>query len=59
MFDEAGEEICNTRDIDCELDERALKALLEARAVNALRKDLASKYDDFEDEDEDCKEDYE
>ena len=59
LFDEVGEEICNTRDIDCELDERALKALLEARAVNALRKDLASKYDDFEDEDEDCKEDYE
>ena len=59
LFDEVGEEICNTRDIDCELDERALKALLEARAVNALRKDLASKYDDFEDKDEDCKEDYE
>lgn len=61
LFDEAGEEICNTRDIDCELDERALKALLEARAVNALREDLASKHDDYEDEDEDedCKEDYE
>ena len=59
LFDEAGEEICNTRDIDCELDERALKALLEARAVNALRKDLANKYGDFEDEDEDCAEDYE
>lgn len=59
LFDEAGEEICNTRDIDCELDERALKALLEARAINALRKDLASKYDDCEDEDEDCEEDYE
>ena len=59
LFDEAGEEICNTRDIDCELDERALKALLEARAINALRKDLASKYDDYEDEDEDCEEDYE
>lgn len=58
LFDEAGEEICNTRDIDCELDERALKALLEARAINALRKDLASKYDDCEDEDEDCEEDY-
>lgn len=59
LFDEAGEEICNTRDIDCELDERALKALLEARAINALRKDLANKYDDCEDEDEDCEEDYE
>lgn len=59
LFDEAGEEICNTRDIDCELDERALKALLEARAINALRKNLASKYDDCEDEDEDCEEDYE
>lgn len=59
LFDEAGEEICNTRDIDCELDERALKALLEARAINALRKDLASKYDGCEDEDEDCEEDYE
>lgn len=59
LFDEAGEEICNTRDIDCELDERALKALLEARAINALRKDLASKYDDCEDADEDCEEDYE
>lgn len=59
LFDEAGEEICNTRDIDCELDERALKALLEARAINALRKDLASKHDDYEDEDEDCEEDYE
>ncbi len=59
LFDEAGEEICNTRDIDCELDERALKALLEARAINALRKDLASKYDNCEDEDEDCEEDYE
>lgn len=59
LFDEAGEEICNARDIDCELDERALKALLEARAVNALRDDLASKYDDCEDEDEDCEEDYE
>lgn len=59
LYDEAGEEICNTRDIDCELDERALKALLEARAINALRKDLASKYDDCEDEDEDCEEDWE
>ena len=61
LYDEAGEEICNARDIDCELDERALKALLEARAINALRKDLASKYDDCEDEDEDedCEEDYE
>ena len=61
LYDEAGEEICNTRDIDCELDERALKALLEARAVNALREDLASKHDDYEDEneDEDCEEDYE
>ena len=28
LFDETGEEICNTRDIDCELDERALKALM-------------------------------
>lgn len=53
LYDEAGEEICNARDIDCELDERALKALLEARAINALREDLASKYDDCEDEDED------
>ena len=61
LYDEAGEEICNARDIDCELDERALKALLEARAVNALREDLASKYDDCEDEDEDKddEEDYE
>lgn len=59
LFDEAGEEICNTRDIDCELDERALKALLEARAINALRDDLAIKYDDCEDEDKDDKEDYE
>lgn len=59
LFDEAGEEICNTRDIDCELDERALKALLEARAINALRKDLANKYDDCEDEEEDDEEDYE
>ena len=59
LFDEAGEEICNTRDIDCELDERALKALLEARAINALRDDLAIKYDDCEDEDEDDEEDYE
>lgn len=59
LFDEAGEEICNTRDIECELDERALKALLEARAVNALRDDLAGKHNDYEDEDEDCEEDYE
>lgn len=61
LFDEAGEEICNTRDIDCELDERALKALLEARAVNAIRNDNESKYNncDDEDEDEDCEEDYE
>lgn len=59
LFDEAGEEICNTRDIDCELDERALKALLEARAINALRKDLANKYDDCEDEEEDDEEDWE
>ena len=59
LFDEAGEEICNTHDIDCELDERALKALLEARAINALRGDLVNKYDDFEDEDEECEEDYE
>ena len=59
LFDEAGEEICNTRDIDCELDERALKALLEARAINALRDDLAIKYDDCKDEDEDDEEDYE
>lgn len=59
LFDEAGEEICNTRDIACELDERALKALLEARAINALRNDLAGKYNDYEDEDEDYEEDYE
>lgn len=59
LFDEAGEEICNTRDIDCELDERALKALLEARAVNAIRNDNESKYNDYEDEDEDCEEDWE
>ena len=61
LFDEAGEEICNTRDIDCELDELALKALLEARAVNAIRNDNESKYNncDDEDEDEDCEEDYE
>lgn len=43
----------------CELDERALKALLEARAVNALRNDLAGKYNDYEDEDENDEEDYE
>lgn len=43
LFDEAGEEICNTRDIDCELDERALKALLEARAINALRLESRNK----------------
>ena len=59
LFDEAGEEICNARDIDCELDERALKALLEARAVNAIRNDNESKYNDYEDEDEDCGEDWE
>lgn len=59
LFDEAGEEICNTRDIDCELDERALKALLEARAVNAIRNDNESKYNDYEDENEDCEEDWE
>lgn len=61
LFDEAGEEICNTRDINCELDERALKALLEARAINALHNDLAGKYNDYEDEDEDedDEEDYE
>lgn len=59
LFDEAGEEICNTRDIDCELYERALKALLEARAVNAIRNDNESKYNDYEDEDEDCEEDWE
>lgn len=59
LFDEAGEEICNARDIDCELDERALKALLEARAVNAIRNDNESKYNDYEDEDENCEEDWE
>lgn len=59
LFDEAGEEICNTRDIDCELDERALKALLEARAINAIRNDNENKCNDYEDEDEDCEEDYE
>lgn len=59
LFDEAGEEICNTRDIDCELDERALKALLEARAINAIRNNNENKYNDYEDEDEDCEEDYE
>lgn len=59
LFDEAGEEICNARDIDCELDERALKALLEARAINAIRNDNESKYNDYEDEDEDCEEDWE
>lgn len=61
LFDEAGEEICNTRDIDCELDERALKALLEARAVNAIRNDNESKYNDYEDEneDDDCEEGWE
>ena len=61
LFDEAGEEICNTRDIDCELDERALKALLEARAVNAIRNDNESKYNscDDEDEDEDSENDWE
>lgn len=61
LYNEAGEEICNTRDIDCELDERALKALLEARAVNAIREDNESKYNDYEDEDEDddCEKDWE
>lgn len=61
LFDEAGDEICNTRDIDCELDERALKALLEARAINAIRNDNESKYNtcDNEDEDEDCENDWE
>ena len=59
LFDEAGDEICNTRDIDCELDERALKALLEARAINAIRNDNENKCNDYEDEDEDCEEDYE
>ena len=61
LFDEAGEEICNARDIDCELDERALKALLEARAVNAIRNDNESKYNDYEDEneDDDCEEGWE
>lgn len=59
LFDEAGEEICNARDIDCELDERALKALLKARAVNAIRNDNESKYNDYEDEDEDCEKDWE
>lgn len=59
LFDEAGEEICNTRDIDCELDERALKALLEARAINAIRNDNENKCNDYEDEEEDCEEDYE
>ena len=61
LFDEAGEEICNTRDIDCELDERALKALLEARAINAIRNDNGSKYNNYEDEDEDedCENDWE
>ena len=60
LFDEAGEEICNARDIDCELDERALKALLEARAQVAIRND--NNYNnDYEDEDEDdgCEEDQE
>ena len=52
LFDEAGEEICNTRDIDCELDERALKALLEARAVNAIRNDNESKYNNCDEDDE-------
>lgn len=59
LYDEAGEEICNARDIDCELDERALKALLEARAVNAIREDNDNKYNDYEDEDEDCEDDCE
>lgn len=40
LYDEAGDEICNARDIDCELDERALKAILEARAINVLKEDL-------------------
>lgn len=60
LFDEAGEEICNARDIDCELDERALKALLEARAQVAIRND--SNYNnDYEDEneDDDCEEGWE
>lgn len=61
LFDEAGEEICNARDIDCELDERALKALLEARAVNAIHNDNEGKYNncDDEDEDEDSENDWE
>ena len=60
LFDEAGEEICNARDIECELDERAIKALLEARAQVAIRND--SNYNnDYEDENEDYEdeEDYE
>lgn len=40
LYDEAGDEICNARDIDCELDEQALKAILEARAINVLKEDL-------------------
>lgn len=58
LYDEAGEEICNARDIDCELDERALKALLEARAKVAIREDETYSCDD-EDEDDDCEDDWE
>ena len=39
LYDEAGEEICNARDIDCELEKQALKAILEARAINAIKED--------------------
>jgi adenylylsulfate kinase-like enzyme len=40
LYDEAGDEICNASDIDCDLNERALKAILEARAINALKEDM-------------------
>lgn len=40
LYDEVGDEICNARDIDCDLDERALKAILEARAINVLKEDM-------------------
>lgn len=60
LYDEAGEEICNARDIECELDERALKAFLEARAKVAIREDETySCNDEEEDEDGDCEDDWE
>ena len=39
LYDENGKEICNARDIDCKLEKQALKAILEARAINAIKED--------------------